>query len=153
MVPYQHRSKVLLPSQPGCRYNGYIFIVFAVIKGIDKWKLFDLDFIFKQGDKAFELVGVNEPLTVDQLPRNAINEVINVSAEIFSNGICFPKKSIYIWNEAIFAFCGFSILMIWTRLFSSFDLQNCQRSDFHDPNEKTVFLKFSVVSSFNNSMK
>ena len=61
---------------------------------------------------------------MDQLPRNAMNEVINVSAEMFSNGICFPKKSIYIWNKGIFAFCGFSIFMIWTGTFSSFDLQN-----------------------------
>ena len=57
-----------------CTSNAYISIIYSVIKNINLRKSLDLEDILEQGDRIFKLVGVSQPLAMDELPLEIIIE-------------------------------------------------------------------------------
>jgi len=112
-----------------CTANAYVAIVLSVIKNVNIWKTFDLDYVLEQADRIFNDVcrnkGIYQPLAVDELPPNFLLEGINVSAQrlvheshIFSDkNNLFENYSHYDANQkgngAIFTCNGFSVAAIW----------------------------------------
>ena len=68
-----------------CTSKVYISIVFSVIKNINLSKSLDLDYILKHGDRIFELAGVSQLLTMDDLPLEVIFEGHSVSVRMFAH--------------------------------------------------------------------
>ena len=68
-----------------CTSNAYISFAFSVIKNINLWKSLDLDYILEQGNRIFKLVGVSQPLAMDELPLEIIIEGHSVSVKMLAH--------------------------------------------------------------------
>ena len=62
--------------------KSFIYIVFSVIKDIDKIWLLGLNYFLQKRDKTFTNVGINEPLAADGVPINMIIEGMKKIIEI-----------------------------------------------------------------------
>ena len=68
-----------------CSSNCYISVIFLVIKNINLWKSLGLDYILKQRDRIFKLVGVGQPLAANEVPLDIIVEGHSASKKILAH--------------------------------------------------------------------
>ena len=107
-----------------CTSNAYLAIIFSIIKNINTWKPFDLDYILEHEDMAFKDIDMNQALAVDELPLNINIEDVHISMKMLvSESNLFVERNDFFanfrnyteierGNRVIFTCAGFSIAII-----------------------------------------
>ena len=82
--PSQHQGRVRYERSAGmqCTKIAYLAIIFYIIRNINIWKQFDLDYILELEDRVFEDSHVNQALVVDELPLNFSTEGVYLSTKM-----------------------------------------------------------------------
>ena len=108
-----------------CTKIAYLVIIFYIIRNINIWKQFDLDYILELEDRVFEDAHVNQALAVDELPLNISTEGVYLPTkmlvrernlfgernDLFANYKKYTESEIT--NMASFTCAVFSIGIIW----------------------------------------
>ena len=141
-----------------CTCNALYAICFSLIKKVNIWKSWDLDYVLDHGDALYKtIVGTNtaRPLFLTELPNQVEieNEIVNI--EMLSNHYgLLSQNNIFqehaptcdVGNGLIFTTNGFSIALIWTKSgVFLFDSHSRDKYGAFTDDGKSVILSFKSL--------
>ena len=105
-----------------CACNALYAICFSIIKKIEIWKTWDLDYILDHGDAVFKMLNISRSLFVHELPKSIAIEKKDINVELLANyfGV-LGQENLFIdhfktdiGNGLIFM-TGYSFSLIWSK--------------------------------------
>ena len=81
-----------------CTSYVYLVIIFSIIKHINIWKSFDLDYILEQRNRVLKYVEVNQALAVDELLLNISIEGVHISTKMLvcENNLFAERNDLFV---------------------------------------------------------